>query len=64
MLVTNVVPLRFERGLSEPKSLVLPLHHGTVLFVSGVQKKGEENEKTNFFERISTFALTKRAAIG
>ena len=30
VLVTNVVPLRFERGLSEPKSLVLPLHHGTV----------------------------------
>ena len=27
----NVVPLRFERGLREPKTLVLPLHHGTIL---------------------------------
>ena len=25
----EVVPLRFERGLREPKTLVLPLHHGT-----------------------------------
>lgn len=25
----DVVPLRFERGLREPKTLVLPLHHGT-----------------------------------
>lgn len=27
----EVVPLRFERGLREPKTLVLPLHHGTIL---------------------------------
>lgn len=27
----NVVLLRFERGLREPKTLVLPLHHNTIL---------------------------------
>lgn len=29
-----VVPLGFEPGLAEPKSDVLPLHHGTILNAS------------------------------
>ena len=32
-LLNRVVPLRFEHRLTEPKSVVLPLHQETKLFV-------------------------------
>ena len=48
-----VVPPGFEPGQTEPKSVVLPLHHGTIYYLSE-RKTGFEPAKTCLEGRCPT----------
>lgn len=60
----DVVPLRFERGLREPKTLVLPLHHGTntMLSLNSSAKLLKTFHSANFFSSKLNFTLKTTVA--